>query len=379
MEELLEEEKNITIEVEKIDEKEELLEKMLLHEKKMKRSKRWITLLCLFTMIITPISSYYAIQSGRKKSEMKVAVENLQPVEKKEKFDTQNIAKIAGKSVVEIQVVEENVLESVQSAGSGVIISENGFIATNYHVIKNNSENTTLNVRLHDGQMFEAKVIGKDARTDLAVLKINKEGLIPTQFSDSSKVVVGEPAIAIGNSLGVLGGTVTQGIVSAVERESKIGTFKLPLIQTDAPVNRGNSGGGLFNESGQLIGIVTQKLSGETIEGLGFAIPSNTVSEITKQIIEHGFVKSRPTIGVRVQEIENRFGSFKQGVYVISSENEALKRYDLLLEVNGEKITSAEDILEAIKDKKVGDKIVIRLERERKVIEMDVILKEATQ
>ena len=185
-------------------------------------------------------------------------------------------------------------------AGSGVIITENGYILTCAHVIDGA---TNVNVKMNNGLSYPAKVVGSDSVTDVAVLKIEGENFPFVVVGDSDKLTVGELAVAIGNPLGELGGTVTNGIISALDREVKIEEQSYNLLQTNAAINPGNSGGGLFNINGELIGIVNAKSSGEGIEGLGFAIPVNDALEVAEQLINFGYIKGRPRLGIYVMEI----------------------------------------------------------------------------
>lgn len=199
-------------------------------------------------------------------------------------------------------------------AGSGVIITENGYILTCAHVIDGA---TNVNVKMNDGLSYPAQVIGSDTVTDIAVLKIEGEKLPFVVVGDSDKLTVGEVAIAIGNPLGELGGTVTDGIISALDREVKIQEQSYNLLQTNAAINPGNSGGGLFNINGELIGIVNAKSSGEGIEGLGFAIPINDALEVSEQLINFGYIKGRPRLGIYVKEITDStdYWSLRQSKY----------------------------------------------------------------
>lgn len=190
-------------------------------------------------------------------------------------------------SVVEITTESQQMslfgTQTSEGAGSGVIVSEDGYIATNYHVIEGSSKVT---VKLHSGDSYDAEVVGYDSENDLAVLKIDAKDLNAVTIGKSSSVKVGDLAVAIGNPLGTLGGTATSGIISSLDRELTIDGRKLSLLQTDSAINPGNSGGGLFDGSGKLIGIVVAKGSGTGIEGLGFAIPIDTAAPIINQIIE---------------------------------------------------------------------------------------------
>lgn len=169
-----------------------------------------------------------------------------------------------------------------QGVGSGVIVSSDGYILTNDHVI---ADSTPINVTLHNGLSYVARLVGTDPQTDIAVIKIEASSLSAATLGDSSTLRVGDRVIAIGNPLGTLGGTVTEGIISATDREVVVGGYTMKLLQTSAAVNPGNSGGGLFNMGGQLIGIVNSKSSGEDIEGLGFAVPINTVKQVMNRLM----------------------------------------------------------------------------------------------
>jgi serine protease Do len=208
------------------------------------------------------------------------------------------IAALNSNSVVEIYT--ESIVSNrrmgqfiTEGAGSGVVIADSesgGYIATNNHVIEGASK---ITVRLSDGTEHEAELIGSDSRTDLAVIKINESRLQPAVWGNSDTLVIGELAIAIGNPLGKLGGSVTEGIISAPSRDIEIDRQMMTLLQTTAAVNPGNSGGGLFNSRGELIGIVNAKYSGTDIEGIGFAIPANLAMSIVDDLIQHGTVTGR--------------------------------------------------------------------------------------
>ena len=171
------------------------------------------------------------------------------------------------------------------SAGSGVIIAENGTVITNHHVINGAEE---ITIRLRNGNIYEASLVGSDAAHDIAVIRITPaETLTYATFGESAALRVGQTVIVIGNPLGTLGGTVTDGIISALDRDIKIEGTEMRLLQTNASINSGNSGGGMFDLDGRLIGIVNAKSTGSAVEGLGFAIPSDTALEIAKQILEN--------------------------------------------------------------------------------------------
>ena len=212
------------------------------------------------------------------------------------KGDTLSIKDIVSKtqdSIVEIEIEVQGRSTffgnyTTTGSGSGIIISKDGYILTNNHVVKDSSK---IKIRLHDGTEYDATVVGKDSKTDVAVLKVDAKDLVPVTIGDSSKLSVGDTSIVIGNPLGQLGGSVTAGIISALEREMNIEGTKMNLIQTDAAVNAGNSGGPLVNLAGEVIGITSMKLAQEEIEGMGFAIPINDVKTvITLKIMDDNII-----------------------------------------------------------------------------------------
>lgn len=292
----------------------------------------------------------------------------------------------AQQSIVEIrteQVQQGFIQEFVTNgAGSGVIITNDGYIVTNNHVIDGAK---TVNVILSDGNMYVAEVIGKDAPTDLAVLKIDAKDLTSAVFGDSDSLKVGETAIAIGNPLGTLGGSVTNGIISALDREITVGNETMTLLQTNAAVNPGNSGGGLFNIKGELIGIVNAKSSGDDIEGLGFAIPINDVKDVVEQLINVGYVSNRATIGVYLSEITQSTDQFAAGVYITEviegtgADEAELKPYDRIVFVDESAVNSYSDLKKLLKEYNVGDTIKITVIREGKQVTVDCTLTEAKQ
>lgn len=261
-------------------------------------------------------------------------------------------------------------------AGSGVIFAQEdkvGYIVTNNHVVE---DATSIKVRLADGTELDATLIGTDAATDLAVLVVNTDLRLTTAvLGDSDSLIVGQEVLAIGNPLGQLGGTVTNGIVSALEREVTIDGENMTLMQTNAAVNPGNSGGGLFNMRGELIGVVNAKSSGDDVEGLGFAIPANTVYEIISQLIEHGYVRGRPALGITVNMMRQQyFMQYITYIYVTDPGKTQLQVNDILYAIEGKEIVSSEDITAAISGKTVGDKVEIVVLRNNKEVKVEVEL-----
>lgn len=305
-------------------------------------------------------------------------------------LSVQEVAAAVGNSVVEIKTesVSTNSYfqQAVESgAGSGVILSTDGYIVTNNHVINGASK---ITVTTHDGTAYEATLVGTDSQTDLAVLKIDTTDLTPVVLGTSGSLQVGDTAIAIGNPLGELGGTVTSGIISALDREITIDNQKMHLLQTSAAINPGNSGGGLFNSQGELIGIVNAKSSGTGVEGLGFAIPVDRAKEIITNLIENGYVTGRAALGVTLTEGQstNPFAtSGSAQVYIAKVESgkaadqAGLKAGDQVLKADGVDITSVSDLKTAISEHKAGEKITLTILRDSETTEITVTLGEATQ
>lgn len=267
-----------------------------------------------------------------------------------------------------------------EGAGSGVIISGDGYIVTNHHVIDGAS---TITVTTADGTEYTATLVGSDEETDLAVLKIEATGLTYATFADSSNVKVGDSVIAIGNPLGELGGTVTEGIVSALDREVTIDGQTMTLLQTSAAVSPGNSGGGLFDSEGNLIGIVNAKSSGSDVEGLAFAIPSSTVQTVVEELIEYGYVTGRPQLGISVVEISDRqtmmaYRASETGVYIAETTGEnGLEAGDRIVSINETEITAGSQVKEIISACKVGDVVTVRVERNGEQLDIEVTLTES--
>lgn len=290
------------------------------------------------------------------------------------------IASQAGSSVVEIRtesVGTDGWLRQYvkKGAGSGVIISKDGYIVTNHHVIANANR---IEITTSDKKTYKAKLVGDDAQTDLALLKVSANNLTPATIGRSDKIAVGELAVVIGNPLGELGGSVSAGIISAKDRKMTIEKKNMKLIQTDATVNPGNSGGGMFNQYGQLVGIVVAKSSGTGVEGLGFAIPTTTLRDVLPQLKKNGKVTGRVDMGIETVDIQSnmdlqKYKVDKKGVYVLNVKTKkALKSGlisgDRIISVNGKSIEKLEDIEKVIKGKKVGDKLKIKLERRNESI-----------
>ena len=290
------------------------------------------------------------------------------------------------------------VTSTATATGSGIIISEDGYIVTNNHVVSGSSsssysyyelsEATSVKVKLNsntygDDSIFDAKIVGKDSQTDLAVLKIEKTDLTAAEFADSSQAVVGEFAMAVGSPLG-LDTTVTTGIISAVNREVVSDGTKYICIQTDAAINSGNSGGALVNSEGKVIGINTLKLSGNGVEGIGFAIPINSTLDIIDELIEHNKV-IRPYIGITGQDLDEetaKKNNLVVGIYVKDvesfspAEKAGFKIGDVIIKADGKDIKTMDELNEIKNSHKVDDTMSITVNRDGEEKELSVKLAE---
>ncbi len=282
-------------------------------------------------------------------------------------------------SVVEIQteyIVHSHFNAIKSGAGSGVIIGTHlkedkiiGYnIITNAHVIQGGSANTVatrIRIILSDGSEYNAEIVGIDTFSDIAILRIaeNKRELTCATLATANSVRVGDGVFAIGNPLGELGGSVTTGIISALDREIEVDGTKMSLLQTDASINPGNSGGGLFDMSGRLVGIVNAKSYGTGIEGLGFAIPASDASKVYSDIVKDGFVRGRPHIGAVFAEYFD--GTIR--VYMLENgyNEDVLNVGDKITSVNGVEITSASQISEIVREHRIGDSLTFVINRNK--------------
>ena len=278
-----------------------------------------------------------------------------------------------------------------EGAGSGVIIAAEGnkvYILTNNHVV---SGTNTISVTTSDGTKYPATLIGTDSTTDIAVISIEASGLSVAKIGDSDALKVGDAIIAIGNPLGSLGGTVTEGIVSALNRDITINGQSMNLLQISAAVNPGNSGGGLFNSFGELVGIVNAKSASTSaatyIEGLGFAVPINTAMEVATSLIENGYVTGRPVMGVSVLEVSSeqaalQYGVSRLGVYItevnpgFGAEKAGVLIGDYIVSINGNAISTTREVTSVLNELAVGDTIEMQVIRENKTLTLEIELME---
>ena len=304
----------------------------------------------------------------------------------------QEITKEARPSVVEIKtesVSSDSWIQQyvTQGAGSGVIITSDGYIVTNNHVIEGASK---ITVTTSDQQEYDAELVGTDPITDIAVLKIKAEGLTPATYGNSDQLAVGDMAVAIGNPLGELGGTVTAGIISALDRELAIDGKTMTLLQTDSSINPGNSGGGLFNGDGQLIGIVVAKSSGSDVEGLGFAIPINKAADVAQQILENGYVSGQPSTGMSYTEssgqsstMDRLFNNGQSTTYIAAvdgtnAQKAGFQKGDMVYAVDGTEITSFNTLSSIVTSHSVGDKLKFTIVRNGQKMDLTLSLEEKT-
>lgn len=296
-----------------------------------------------------------------------------------------------------LQDIYETVIPSVvsisctgaqgSSTGTGVILSTDGYIVTNCHVVENA---LNIEVLLTDGRIIQAELIGTDAVSDLAVLHISAENLIPARLGDSSVLRVGDVVVAIGDPLGIeLRGTMTDGIVSAINRDMELEGRSMSLIQTNAALNSGNSGGPLINCYGQVIGINTMKMRdtmGTNVEGLGFAIPSITVEDIVNQLIEQGFVSGRPELGIvgeRVSSFYQFYYRLPQGLYITevlegsAADQVGIEEGDILLSIDSVAITGSDVLKTVLYGYNPGDQVQLIIYRSNRQYSVIVTLGEA--
>ena len=375
----------------------EVHETEIKEEKKEKKNKSkvfWI-LICALVGFVSGIGgTFLTLQlSGGISSNTDViyhsVVQTNEDGEAVDEMSTVDVVENVKDSIVEITTSKTETTVFLQQyvtsgAGSGVVFSDAGLIVTNHHVIDGADE---IKVRLTNGDEYDAELIASDAQSDLAVLRIDAENLTPVVLGDSDTLNVGESVIAIGNPLGSLGGTVTEGILSAKDREITIDGQSMTLLQTSAAINPGNSGGGLFNSKGELIGVVNAKSSGSDIEGLGFAIPINIAKSVVNDLVENGKVSGRITLGITYYEISSITQAMEHGVNVLGllvsevtpNSNAAaagIQVNDVIVEADGEQVTTSDDLRSALSSHKIGDTMTFTVVRDKEYVELSCTLAE---
>ena len=289
-------------------------------------------------------------------------------------------------SVIDSVVSISSMTSSGTSSGTGIIMSQDGYVITNHHVI---TGALVISVLTNDNQEYEAALVGSDEMSDLAVLKIDARGLQAAEFGDSSKLRVGDSVVAIGDPLGVqLRGTMTNGIISAINRDLTVGDRTMTLIQTNAALNNGNSGGPLINCYGQVIGINTVKMSSyytatASVEGLGFAIPISVAKPIIDELIENGYVAGRPAIGISGDSLPSYYRTYyrlPEGVYVTSvnegsdAKAKGIREGDIVTAINGERISSIDELNTVKNQYAAGDEVTLTVYRSGTYYEVTVTL-----
>lgn len=277
------------------------------------------------------------------------------------------------KSVVIINITETSTAYgqeyTTSGAGSGVIYTADGYIITNYHVVRKDTK--TISVTLYNGEVYEGKYIYGDEYADISVIKIEKNDCTPAKIGDSTKMVLGDTVLAIGNPLGY-GLSVTDGIVSALARDVTVENTTMTLMQTSAAINSGNSGGGLFNTDGELIGIVNAKIGGTSVEGMGFAIPSSTVVKCINDLKNYGYITGQARLGVTVQTKQYQTWPYMQTYSYIqvteinangSAAKSGLKVGDILQKINGTEISSFATLSQMLTKYEVGDTVTLTIRR----------------
>jgi len=372
-------------------------------KKKEKKQRTWLVamssamvgalIMAIVSPMMTPLinnitgnSKKFAIENKTQSSSTDVTPVAYSASNRQE-LSTVEIGKTVGPAVVGIVTSIEYkgfFNQTASGSGSGIVISSDGYIVTNHHVINGAS---TVTVHLNNGTQYPASLVGSDERTDLAVIKIDAKDLTVATLGDSDLLQAGEKAIAIGNPLGQeFAGTLTSGIISALNRTITVDNKTFTMIQTDAAINPGNSGGALVNAYGEVIGINTVKVSASEVEGLGFAIPINSAKPIVEDLINYKYVKGRPLIGLSLRYITKQEAEYyniaSEGLFVVEvaqysgAEKAGVKRGDVVLKCNGAAIKSVEE-LNAIRDKcKAGDTLKLELNRDGTIMTVDVVLTE---
>ena len=364
-------------------------EVVVIPEKRDNKSLRIVALLigAILLSVVSSLVTYFLVTRGNQL--MISGINTTYNVENVEN-PVVAVAEIAGPSVVGVKVdyYMQSIfgqLEETSEEGSGIIYSEDGYIITNYHVIEDAQDSTSaaVTVTLSDDQEYEAEIIGCDEVTDIAVLKIEANGLTPAKFGNSDELKVGELAVAIGNPLGQeFAGSVTVGYISALNRSITTDGRTYQLIQTDAAINPGNSGGALVNAKGEVVGINTAKITDTTVEGLGFAIPSNDAVKIITELMQTGKIV-RPYIGIYGIDLDSvtaKRNKLVEGVYIYQvfshtpADDAGLSKGDIIVEFDGTKVTTKQELNDLKNAKSIGDKVKIKFYRAGEYHEVELVL-----
>ena len=340
----------------------------------------------ILVSVISSLTTYFLVRGNNSQISVGNTTYNVENVEN----PVVAVAQIAGPSVVGVKVdfYEQGFfgeLQETSEEGSGIIYSEDGYIITNYHVVEDaiSSTSAQVTVTLSNQEEYIAEIIGTDSVTDLALLKIDATGLTPATFGKSSDLQVGELAVAIGNPLGQeFAGSVTVGYISALNRTITTDGRTYQLIQTDAAINPGNSGGALVNAKGEVIGINTVKVTDTTVEGLGFAIPSDDALKIIEELKLTGKIV-RPYIGIYgidMDEATAKRNNLVEGVYVYQvfsdspAEAAGISRGDIIVEFDGQQVKTKQELNNAKNQKSIGDKVKVKVYRGGDYQELEITL-----
>ncbi len=355
-----------------------------------------VVLACITTLSITAASLYCIVSDISESSVQQFVngrpdnfilnvsgkphnVENF--VDENGRYTVEGLADVVRPQIVEIYTYTDKNSDVITGSGSGIVISDNGYIVTNTHVLDGMEKHI---VKTYDGKTYEAQITGRDAKTDIAVIKIEAVGLIPAQFGNSDEVIQGESVVVVGNPAG-LTGSITDGIVSGLNRKIKTDTtgFEMNCIQTNAAISPGNSGGALVNMYGQVIGIISSKYANTTTEGLGFAITINEAKPIIEELISQGYVSGRVRIGITFYTayadymnvmFKEEFGfdipkELENTLWIddISKDcdisNTELKKNDFIVSVDGVEVSDYDTLEQAIRGKKGGDTVKAKCAR----------------
>ena len=382
-----------------------------------------IAVMCVFVLGIGSVAGYNLIAGGTKADDSS-AVQSVKPAsaeQKKAAASTVNrtdLPTIQQLSTPEdaltipeiVELVSPSVVgiyckgQSSASSGTGIILSEDGYIITNAHVVSKSADGSGISVMLHESydtdsdsssetdiknKFIDAELVGRDTQSDIAVLKIDRSGLKAATMGTSSELRVGEASIVIGNPLGFeLKGSVTAGIISATDRTLTVEDRTMKLIQTDASINNGNSGGPLINAYGQVVGITSVKVSSTYGEGLGFAIPIDEALPIVEDLMKYGYVTGRPTMGISgkdITEIYSQYYRVPEGFLVTDitregpAEQAGIEIGDIIVGINGETVKTRSEINAAVEKFKAGDTITVAYYRQDKIESVDLVLGDAAE
>lgn len=303
--------------------------------------------------------------------------------------ETLSISEIASKlmpATVSIYIVDAQNPKTILASGSGFVISEDGYVVTNKHVVVDALKSKELGIRVHvpgDEDTYVADIVGTDEQTDIAVVKLkDAKNMACVTLGDSDMLQIGELAVAIGNPLGSFESTVTVGVISATSREINTNGYTVELLQTDASINSGNSGGPLINSFGEVIGVTNAKIS--SAEGLGFAIPINSVKNVIESIINIGYVAGRPTLGVMIRTVsEGDYYGAEPGLYVEEltpdgpAERAGMEVGDKIISFDGIEIKESSDIMEVRDSHDIGDAVSIEVMRDGDILKLEIVIGES--